>query len=89
METPEPSAPVSAAGFEESLGRLEGIVKDLERTDLSLERSIQLFEEGMALVGDCRKQLDVAEAKVEMLVKRAGTLTPEPFLPPGQNSDED
>jgi exodeoxyribonuclease VII small subunit len=76
MSTPPPVA----GSFEHSLARLETIVNELERADLALEASIQLFEEGMALVGDCRKQLDEAEGKVEMLVKRAGgALAAEPF----------
>ncbi|MGH9488394.1 MAG: exodeoxyribonuclease VII small subunit [Terriglobales bacterium] len=68
-----------AASFELSLERLEAIVADLERADLPLERSVQLFEEGMALVEECRKQLDAAEGKVEMLVRRAGAVVAEPF----------
>ncbi|MGH9413248.1 MAG: exodeoxyribonuclease VII small subunit [Terriglobales bacterium] len=70
----------ASSGFELSLERLEAIVKELENAELPLERSVELFEEGMKLVEDCRKQLDVAEGKVEMLVKRAGAATVEPFL---------
>ncbi|TAN21345.1 MAG: exodeoxyribonuclease VII small subunit [Acidobacteria bacterium] len=66
-------------GFEHSLGRLEAIVKELESAELPLERSVQLFEEGMKLVEECRQQLDAAEGKVEMLVKRAGEATAAPF----------
>lgn len=66
-------------GFEHSLERLEAIAKELESAELPLERSVQLFEEGMKLVEECRKQLDAAEGKVEMLVKRAGEATTEPF----------
>lgn len=72
-------------GFEQNLQRLEAVVAELERADLPLERSLQLFEEGMALAEACRKQLDEAEGKVEMLVKRAGVVTTEPF----ELSDED
>jgi exodeoxyribonuclease VII small subunit len=65
--------------FEAGLQRLEKIVTDLERPDLPLEDSIKLFEEGMALADECRKQLDAAEGKVEILVKRAGAVTAQPF----------
>lgn len=65
--------------FEVNLQRLEAVVAELERADLPLERSVQLFEEGMALVECCRQQLDAAEGKVEMLVKRAGAVVAEPF----------
>jgi len=66
--------------FEDCLKRLETIVANLERADLKLEDSVKLFEEGMNLVDACRRQLDSAEGRVEMLVKRASTVTPEPFV---------
>ena len=56
--------------FEEGLGRLEQIVKQLENGDLPLKQSISLFEEGMELSEACRKQLKDAEAKVEILVAK-------------------
>lgn len=68
------------ASFEESLTKLEEIVAQLERGDLSLEDSVRLFEEGSRLSADCRKQLEEAEGKVEMLVKqRDGSMKREPF----------
>lgn len=68
------------ANFEESLTRLEDIVAQLERGDLPLEDSVRLFEEGTRLSADCRKQLEEAEGKVEMLVKqRSGDMKREPF----------
>lgn len=68
------------AGFEESLNKLEAIVAQLERGDLSLEDSVKLFEEGTRLSAECRKQLEEAEGKVEMLVKqRDGAMKREPF----------
>lgn len=68
------------AKFEESLTKLEEIVAQLERGDLSLEDSVRLFEEGSKLSADCRKQLEEAEGKVEMLVKqRDGSMKREPF----------
>ena len=68
------------ASFEESLTKLEEIVAKLEGGDLSLEDSVKLFEEGTRLSADCRRQLDEAEGKVEMLVKqRDGSMKREPF----------
>lgn len=69
------------AGIEQNLQRLEAIVAELEHAELPLEKSVGLFEEGMKLVEDCRQQLDAAEGKVEMLVRRAGAAraTTEPF----------
>lgn len=74
-------SPAQSESFEDSLQRLETVVGQLERTDLTLEDSVKLFEEGMALVSLCRKQLDAAEAKVEILVKRAGGMAPQAFTP--------
>ncbi len=58
--------------FEISLERLENIVRELEGGSVSLERSLELFEEGMHLAEQCRGQLDAAENKIEMLVRKAG-----------------
>ncbi len=55
--------------FEECLQRLEVIVKEMERGDLPLEQSLKLFEEGVALSASCRKELEEAEGKIEILLK--------------------
>jgi len=67
--------------FEESLQRLEKIVVDLEKGEVSLEKSLTLFEEGMQLSGQCRKELEQAEGKVEILLKQNGKLQAEAFEP--------
>jgi exodeoxyribonuclease VII small subunit len=73
--------------FEAGLERLEQIVKALEQGDLALERSLELFEEGMKLSGVCRAQLEEAENKVELLVKKSdGKMVAEPF--PGSEEDQ-
>ena len=59
-----------APNFEARLEELERIVKELEKGDLPLERSLTLFESGMQLSADCKRELDEAESKVEMLVRR-------------------
>jgi exodeoxyribonuclease VII small subunit len=69
------------AKFEECLQRLEKIVQELEQGEVSLEKSLTLFEEGMQLSTDCRKELDEAEGKVEILLKKNGKLQAEPFEP--------
>jgi exodeoxyribonuclease VII small subunit len=71
-------APIS---FETGLQQLEGIVKEMESGDLPLERALELFEKGMKLSETCRKQLEEAETRVEILIKRAGQVTAEPFSP--------
>jgi exodeoxyribonuclease VII small subunit len=70
------------SSFEDSLKKLEAIVEKLEKGDLSLEDSIKLFEEGVGLSAVCKKELEEAEGKVQMLVKRRdGSLKAEPFPP--------
>jgi len=68
------------SSFEDSLKRLETIVDKLEKGDLSLEDSLKLFEEGVGLSAVCKKELEEAEGKVEMLIKqRDGSFKTEPF----------
>ncbi len=74
------------AKFEECLQRLEKIVQELERGEVSLEKSLTLFEEGMQLSSDCRKELEEAEGKVEILLKKNGKLQTEPFEPPADKA---
>lgn len=72
-------APPAAVPFEESLGELENIVRQLESSDLPLEKSIELFERGVKLSDECRKQLLDAETRVEILMKRGSKVEPEEF----------
>lgn len=65
--------------FEDCLSRLEQIVGELERGDVPLEQALKLFEEGMQLSGVCRKELEEAEGKVEILLKQDGKLQAQPF----------
>ncbi len=55
--------------FEQSLSRLDEIVKHLEKGDLPLNDSLALYEEGTALIRSCSKMLDDAEHKVVKLKK--------------------
>ncbi|HWQ53579.1 MAG TPA: exodeoxyribonuclease VII small subunit [Bryobacteraceae bacterium] len=70
-----------APSFESCLDELERVVKELEAGDLTLERSLELFEKGMGLSETCRKQLEDAETRVEMLIRKEGKIQPEPFRP--------
>jgi len=78
MPTP-PNEEKPLASFEAGLEELEKIVKELESGDLPLERSLALFEKGMALSQACRKQLEEAESRVEILLKKNGRIQAEPF----------
>ena len=55
--------------FEQSVSRLDEIVRLLERGDVPLEQSLKLFEEGTALVRSCGTMLDQAEQKIIKLQK--------------------
>ena len=72
--------PQKKPDFERSLARLEEVVRKLESPQLSLDEAMKLFEEGVALSRECQKQLEEAEGKVEILLKKAdGKLVAEPF----------
>ena len=55
--------------FEQSLTRLDEIVRRMEKGDVPLEEALTLFEEGTGLVSSCNKLLDDAEMKVVQLTK--------------------
>lgn len=65
--------------FEASLDELERTVKQLEKGDLPLEQSLALFEAGMRLSTECRRQLEEAETRVEILLKQGAEVVPAPF----------
>lgn len=66
--------------FESSLEELERIVQQLEAGDLPLDRSLELFEQGVRLSRECQKRLDEAERKIEILLKGSdGAYVPMPF----------
>ena len=75
------SAAEPVQSFESCLDELEKVVKELEAGDLPLERSLHLFERGMELSDACRKQLENAESRVEMLIRKEGKIVAEPFRP--------
>ena len=83
---PKKPEPAKKPDFERSLARLEEVVRRLESPQLSLDDAMKLFEEGVELSRECQKQLEEAEGKVEILLKKAdGKLAAEPFEPEGEN----
>ena len=78
-ENPAGAKPVES--FEASLDELEQVVKQLEAGDLPLEKSLELFERGVNLSDTCRKQLEEAETRVEILLRKEGKIQAEPFRP--------
>lgn len=71
----------TAPPFEAGLQELEQIVKEMESGELPLERALELFEKGMAVSESCRKQLEQAETRVEILLRKGDKVQPEPFRP--------
>ncbi|MES2488740.1 MAG: exodeoxyribonuclease VII small subunit [Pseudomonadota bacterium] len=66
------SANLDAVGqFEEAMKELEALVSKMERGDLRLEESLQVFERGIALAQQCRQSLEKAELKVQNLLERS------------------
>ena len=55
--------------FETQLAALERVVRELERGDLPLERSLELFEQGVKLSRDCQERLNEAERRIEVLLR--------------------
>ena len=58
--------------FEASLAALEKIVRELERGELPLEKSLELFERGVKLSRECQERLQEAERRIEVLLQRDG-----------------
>jgi exodeoxyribonuclease VII small subunit len=55
--------------FEASLEALEQIVRQLEKGDLPLEKSLELFEQGIRLSRECQERLSQAERRIEVLLR--------------------
>jgi exodeoxyribonuclease VII small subunit len=55
--------------FEASLEALEQIVRQLESGDLPLEKSLELFEQGIRLSRECQERLSQAERRIEVLLR--------------------
>ncbi len=67
------------AGFEQSIDKLDKIVKQLEAGDLSLDEMLVLFEQGIGLSAACNKMLDEAEKKINILLKKDGEIVKQEF----------
>ena len=66
--------------FEDAMESLENIVQELESGDLSLEKAMQRFEEGIKLSKFCADKLDETEKKITLLTGNAdGTVKETPF----------
>lgn len=68
-DTPEPSI----KDFESALSELEALVKTLEDGNLTLEKSLELFERGVELSRYCHTRLEAAEKRIEVLTDQGET----------------
>lgn len=67
--------------FEEAIKKLEEISKELESGNLSLDESVNKFEEGMKLSKTCTKMLNEAEKRINILINNDGEISEENFIP--------
>ena len=76
--------------FEKAMERLEQIVDELEKGDLDIDKSLQIFEEGVKMSRICSKKLSEAEAKIEKLTRnQKGELITELFPMEKNDAEED
>jgi exodeoxyribonuclease VII small subunit len=66
------SGDAATPDFEKSLQELEALVARLERGDLPLAQSLELFEQGVALTRACHGALAQAQQKVSVLLQQGG-----------------
>lgn len=74
--------------FEKALQRLEKIVEELENSNLDIDKSLKIFEEGVKLSRFCTKKLDEAEKKIELLVKNEKGKFVAEIFPPLKKEDD-
>ena len=67
--------------FEQQLSNLESLVSSLEGGDLTLEESLSSFEQGIKIARECQQALQVAEQRVEVLMKQGDEIVSQPFVP--------
>jgi exodeoxyribonuclease VII small subunit len=69
----------TSVDFEQALTRLEELVERMEEGDMSLEASLQAFEDGVRLTRQCQQALGAAEQRVQILLEKDGKIETEPF----------
>ena len=78
--------PQRQQSFEASLASLERVVRELERGDLPLEKSLELFEQGVGLSRECQERLNEAERRIEVLLREGDGRTSVGAFDPGEFS---
>lgn len=71
--------------FEDKLSELETIVEKLEKGQLSLDESLELFEQGITLSRECNTILKSARQKIEKLIEEDNNIRSEDFALPDED----
>jgi exodeoxyribonuclease VII small subunit len=74
--------------FEESLARLEALIKALDAGDLPLERSLEVFEESVGLLKKCQAKLDLVQTRIEILERERNSIRAVPFAPQAKHDSK-
>ncbi|WP_370574859.1 exodeoxyribonuclease VII small subunit [Methanomethylovorans sp.] len=77
--SPNEEGMVEGLSFENALEKLEGLVEKLEKGNLTLDESLETFEQGMKFARVCSQKLSKAESRIEQLVLENGELRAKPF----------
>lgn len=72
---------VTVADFERSLEELESLVGRMEKGEMTLDESLQIFERGISLYRDCQRALEQAELQVRQLMDPNDSQSAVPFDP--------
>lgn len=76
--------------FEEAMKKLEKIVEDLEKGDLSLDEALKKYQDGLEMSRICAQRLDNAKKKIDVMVKnKKGEFELKPFDSPVASSSAD
>lgn len=74
-------------GFESQMQRLQEIVQELERGELTLERNVELYKEGRVLARSCKEMLDKARHEILVCDAEGGETPFAPFSDPDGEND--
>ncbi len=75
-QPPEPDTSAPEISFEESLARLEAVVSELEKGELSLAEALEIFQDGIRHLSICVRHLDAFESQIEVLLSEYSASAP-------------
>jgi exodeoxyribonuclease VII small subunit len=87
-ERPAPDPAIAELAFDDALAELQRAVAELEAGGQPLERTLELFERGVALQRHCEQLLAAAELRVQQLVARAGGALAAVDVDPAEAAEE-